>query len=168
MRILPEYAAAEAVREPDTACAVRDAVPDDVDVLYEMSMRRYTSKPSSLWDLSSSSYRASGSICLWTNTKYYFHLNSSGKIYVNASFNWGSDYANDSLRGFVIYCYKLNGTSASLATSYNVDGSTDSNGKISSGRIAFQNLDPNGNYYFQFEKTRDNISADLSATISHN
>lgn len=168
MWIIPGYAAVEVVREPDAECAVSDAIPGDVDVLYEMSMRRDTSKPSSLWDLSSSSYRASGNIRFWTNTKYYFHPNSSGKIYVNASFNWGSDYVNDPLRGFVIYCYKLNGASASLATSYDVSGPTDSNGKISSGRIAFKNLDPNGNYYFQFEKTRDNISADLSATISHN
>ena len=62
MWIIPGYAAVEAVREPDAECAVSDAVPCDVDVLYEMSMRRDTSKPSSLWDLSSSSYRASGSI----------------------------------------------------------------------------------------------------------
>lgn len=157
--------AAEWVGESQLAFA---ETPDDI--LTE-PVTRGSNPPDAFWNLTADDYTAhAASIIHEIYTNYYFCPNADGEIYADASFTWLDLEDGASMyRSVTILLYEYDGSILEdpELVSHQTEGYTDENGRLSTGRIRFFNLDPNKFYYFEFRKTPDTMPAELWAHISH-
>lgn len=166
MAIVPGYAQAMPAAEWADKSQASNSEPLD-EILVD-AVARDVNPPSRFWDLSQSDYHGGGNIEFWTYTRYYFSPNSDGEIYVEATFDWGPEWANNPFKGMSIECVEAKfGPGDTRVDERHIDKDTDSLGRMSSGRICFSGLDPDKYYYFGFTKTRDGEQAELDVEISH-
>ncbi|MGI5883400.1 MAG: hypothetical protein ACOX83_00375 [Candidatus Spyradocola sp.] len=127
--------------------------------------------PNAFWNLGADAYTAhAGSMTQEVHTDSYFCPNADGEIYVSASFGWlDLEEGASTNRSVTILLCEYGGSiwEDPELVSHQTEGYADENGRLSTGRIRFYNLDPNAFYSFAFRKTPDPMPAELWADISH-
>lgn len=111
-----------------------------------------------------------GSMTQEVYTDSYFCPNVDGEIYVSASFRWlDLEEGASTNRSVTILLCEYGGSiwEDPELVSHQTEGYADENGRLSTGRIRFYNLDPNAFYSFAFRKAPDAMPAELWVDISH-